>query len=170
MAGRGFLPDPQKASSRAQIPTTLLPSGGRQGPAPKPPAWITLGKAGLGWWRWAWKTPQAAAWDPGALVVLAHRASLEDDLDALEQVKGLDVLAALSADAEGDLAKLLRRLSSLATGRVSILKECRELDGRLGLTPRGFADLRWKIVAEEPEPETAEAVADLDDRRRRLGA
>lgn len=52
-------------------------------------------------------------------MAIAHRASLEDDLDALEQVKGLDVLAALSAGAEGDLAKLLRRIASLATGRVA---------------------------------------------------
>lgn len=170
MPGKGFLPDPnrQRKPGELLIPSTLLPAGGRPGPVPKPPAWIELGQAAMAWWKWAWKTPQAAAWDPGAMVFLAHRASLEDDLAALDDTKGFDVLAALDADTDDRVATLVRRLARLATGHVAIVRECREIDNRLGLTPRGFADLRWKIVADEPEVAPTDGVADLDDRRRRL--
>ena len=83
----GPLPNPNRRRRNAlTIPTTKLPASGRPGAVPKPPAWVQLGDAGRGWWRWAWKTPQASGWGTkaGQEVVVARRASLEDDLAALE--------------------------------------------------------------------------------------
>lgn len=72
-------PPPKPDARRRNAPTiatTALPPEGRQGPAPDCP--YELGKKGREWWEWAWHTPQAAAWDPGALYVVARRAQLED--------------------------------------------------------------------------------------------
>jgi hypothetical protein len=80
---RGPLPQSEKARRNAPtIPTTKLPAGGRKGRAPTCP--YSLEKAGKAWWKWAWRQPQAAGWDDGALYSIARRASLEDDLAALD--------------------------------------------------------------------------------------
>lgn len=119
----GPLPKPPAERVRRNqptIPTTKLPAAGFAGPAPKCP--VKLSRAGKAWWRWAWRTPQAAAWSDGDLYVIARRAQLEDDLDA--------------ARAEG-----------VPIGSLS--KAATELEDRLGLTPKAMAALRWSIVAEE---------------------
>lgn len=156
------------------VPTTKLPVGGRTGTAPRPPSWAGLGKVGKAWWRWAWSTPQACAWAPGHEVMIARRASLEDDLTAIGTVNSLELWEILDAQAEGagELKGLLQRLAALASGRLAICREMRELDDRLGLTPRGMAALRWTIV-EDGSTQAAtgappEGVADLTSRRRRL--
>ena len=99
-------------------------------------------------------------------MTVGHRAQLEDDLTAKQRLD----LSGLALDAE--VKEAIRDLAGLASGRLQILRECRELDGRLGLTPRGLADLRWKIVDDAPVEATREAVGvpSLDDRRRRLTA
>lgn len=141
----GPLPNPERRRTNAPtIPTTNLPAGGRQGPAPKPPKWVQLDVAARAWWAWAWSTPQAAAWSVGDVVALARRARLED------------VLA-------GDPSNM------------AVSREARELDDRFGLTPKGMAALRWKIVADTvvedaDGPAAGSGVASLDDRRRRLTA
>ena len=150
----GPLPQPQRRRTNAPtIPTTKLPASGRPGPAPRPPKWITLGPAGAAWWKWAWRTPQAAAWSTGNLVDLAHRASLEDDLAALEMVNELDVASLLNVADEKERAKelewLIRRLAAMATGRLAILGKMTDLDKVFGLTAKGMADLRWTIEADE---------------------
>lgn len=120
----GPLPTPNPRRRNAPtIPTTSLPAGGRQGDPPESP--LPLEARGLAWWDWAWSTPQAAAWDAGALYVIARRASLEDD---------------------GGLAPASR------------LREMRELDDRLGLTPKGMAALRWRIV-DDGTPDAKPAAA-----------
>lgn len=159
-----------------KIPMTNLPASGRPGRAPTVPSWVILGKAGKAWWRWAWSTPQACGWGTGAgqESMVARRASLEDDLAALERVQGLDLVAALAAfHSATELAMVIRRVAALATGRLGIVKEMRELDDRLGLTPRGLAQLRWIIIDDVPIEEVEsgpddENVADLDERRRRI--
>lgn len=103
------------------IPTTYLPAKGRPGPVPKPPKWVTFGAVGAAWWAWAWRTPQAAAWADGMQVVIARRAFLEDVL-------------ASAADTREKLA---------------VAREARELDDRLGLTPKAMAALRWSIAPDE---------------------
>jgi len=166
----GPLPDPQRRRRNAPtIPTTNLPIAGRQGRAPRPPRWLELGKAGTAWWRWAWKTPQACAWDPGDEVMIARRASLEDDLATIGRVENLDAVELLGAAEMADVRSMVQRLAALATGRLAICREIRELDDRLGLTPKGLAALRWKIVAApEPVADVDDDVAELDEYRRRL--
>jgi hypothetical protein len=76
---------------------------------------------------------------------------LEDDLASLAAVEGLDCGSLDGADDE--LRKLVQRIAALATGRLQIMREMREIDDRLGLTPKGLAALRWKIVDDTPKDE-----------------
>src|SRR4051812_30418000 len=92
----GPVPQPTRRRTNAPtIPTTNLPPAGRSGPVPKLPAWVTLEAAGSAWWAWAWKSPQAAAWNKGHEPVVARRAALEDDLATVGEVEGLDCLTAM---------------------------------------------------------------------------
>jgi hypothetical protein len=113
------------------------------------PAPAKLEKAGKAWWRWAWSTPQAAAWDAGSHQAVARRAALEDDLATMADVQSLDIADVLDIDDEGHVARLIRRLAALAGGRLSVIKEMRELDRTLGLTPKAMAELRWSIMPDE---------------------
>ncbi|MDH4158666.1 MAG: hypothetical protein OEV62_00230 [Actinomycetota bacterium] len=126
------------------IPTTHLPATGRPGPAPKPPAWVKIGPKGRAWWRWAWATPQAAAWSDGDLAFIAGRAQLEDEIATAEEP-----------------GMLLRFRKSMM-----------EADDRLGLTPKGLAALRWKIVDDGADraaaPVQDAGVSSLAERRQRL--
>lgn len=145
MPAPGPLPNPRRRRRNAPtIPTTDLPAGGRQGPAPKVPKHYPLGEAGRAWWKWAWSTPQAAAWDPGDLYSLARRAQLEDQLATL----------AAANDIEWDLTAVLQ-LSTFCRQVVgaesTIKREMLELDDRFGLTAKAREQLRWKIVADEIE-------------------
>lgn len=167
----GPLPDPNRRRRNAPtIPTTKLPAGGRKGRAPAVPSWTSLSKAGRAWWSWAWSTPQAAGWGVGAGFesLVARRASLEDDLSALAAVEGLDVGGLLGAESFRELRAVIQRVASLATGRLQIFKEIRELDDRLGLTPKGLAALRWTIVEENPAKADQSEVTRIDDYRARL--
>ncbi|WP_171110619.1 MULTISPECIES: hypothetical protein [unclassified Streptomyces] len=172
----GPLPAENKRRRNAPtVPTTKLPVGGRTAPTPRPPTWAKLGKVGRAWWKWAWSTPQACAWAPGHEAMIARRASLEDDLAALGTVNSLELSELLDADAAGanELKGLLQRLAALASGRLAICREMRELDDRLGLTPKGMAALRWTVVDDgtaqtAPAATPPEGVADLTSRRRRL--
>lgn len=176
----GPLPDPNRRRRNAPtIPTTNLPASGRKGSIPTVPK--SLGAAGRAWWRWAWRTPQAAAWGVGMghERVVERRASLEDDLAALEIVDGLDMLDVFGGDADA-LKDTVRRLAGLASGRLSIMREMRELDDRLGLSPKAMAALRWTVVADAPAPSVGGSTADdavanelerrRQDRAKRLGA
>lgn len=174
---RGPLPSPTKRRRNAPaIPTTNLPAGGRKGPIPRVPKWVSLGPSGSAWWRWAWRTPQAAGWTPeGHLATVANRATLEDDLAALASVESLDEWEVLATEDMREVKAVIGRLASLVTGRLAILKEMRELDKVLGLTPKGMADLRWTIVAETEAPQVATPDADevtqrRQERRARLSA
>lgn len=151
MAGRGPLPTKNpRRRNKPTIPTTELPARGRKGAAPKPP--VPLGKRSGAWWKWAWSLPQAAGWSDGDLYALTRRALLEDDLEAIELVDGFNLGWLIGADDERQAVKQLEavigKLKALAGGKLGILREARELDNRFGLTAKGLADLRWKIVAE----------------------
>lgn len=167
---RGPLPSPDARRRNAPtIPTTDLPAAGREGPAPDCP--YELGDAGLAWWEWAWATPQAAAWDPGSLYVVARRAQLEDDVAAIEFVEASDLLADLldgSDEAVKRVEWMLGVLKRSATGKSTLMKEMRELDERLGLTPKALAALRWKIVGTRDE--SPESPAPSSSKVRRLRA
>ena len=161
MAGRGPLPtkNPRRRNAPT-VPTTNLPARGRTAAVPKPPAGVELGRAARAWWAWAWKTPQAAAWSAGDAYALARRARLEDDLEALELTDDFDLGELLMLDEDTDatrrLEEVIRKLKALAGGKMSVLREARELDDRFGLTARATAQLRWTIVP-EVEDEVAKA-------------
>lgn len=146
----GPLPKPNaRRRNHPTIPTTKLPAAGRKGRPPKPPAGYVLGEAGDQWWRWAWRLPQAAAWDAGAHYHLARRAQLEDDLATLEAVD-VDIAELLGIEktaAARELDFVIGRLKAMAGGRLAVMREMRELDQRLGLNPEALAKLRWTIVA-----------------------
>jgi hypothetical protein len=166
-------PAPQKKKRRTNtdaIPTTQLPAKGRKGRPPKVPEAYNLRKAGAAWWRWAWGTPQAAGWDPGALYVLARRAQLEDDLalqdSPFESTDFADLLGRDEDEVTRELEFVVGRLASMAGGRNPILKEMRELDKVLGLTPKAMVDLRWEIVSDEDaKPETASPLPTTADKK-----
>ena len=172
---RGPLPDPNHHRRNAPtIPTTNLPAGGRPGPAPRLPKDSTLGAAGRAWWRWAWSTPQAAAWDAGSFQVVLRRARLEDVVAVLESMD-LGEPPSDPDELDGYLETLkwvVQVLKGAATGALAAMREMRELDDRLGLTPKAMAQLRWTIVAEEEEPEkvAVQVVDRLAERRRRLAS
>lgn len=152
----GPLPKPdRRRRNPPTIPTTALPSQGFAGPYPKPPEWVTLGGAGKAWWYWAWRTPQAAAWSAGDLVVLSTRASLEDDLAALALVRinGVDLAAILdldSDDAERELGFIFSTMQAMAGDKLRVQKQAVDIDDRLGLTPKGRLALRMSILDAEP--------------------
>jgi hypothetical protein len=71
----------------------------------------------------------------------------------------------------GDLYVVARRARLEDDEQTSAtLREARELDDRLGLTPKGMGALRWRIVekpaADAPVP--AATVSDLAERRARI--
>lgn len=147
---RGPLPKPAASRRRTNapvIPTTNLPLAGRPGRAPALPPGATLGKVGKAYWAWAWKTPQAAAWSPGHEAVVARRAALEDDYASLADLRGLNLEEHID---DPELAErvqgMVKRLAGLASGRLQVVREMRELDDRLGLTPKAMAQLRWTIA------------------------
>jgi hypothetical protein len=170
---RGPLPE---ANSRRRNPPTIkattLPAEGRRGEPPEPP--YRLGEAGRAWWEWAWRLPQAAAWDDGSTYFVARRARLEDDLAAIDRTDDLeldDLLAGADKEAVERVQYALGALVRVASGSTTLMREMRELENRLGLNPKAMADLRWTI-SEPVEPDGADAggdVARMDDYRARLG-
>jgi hypothetical protein len=160
------LPNPNRR--RRNAPTfspQALPAGGRKGRVPNPPKWCQLGEAGTAWWRWAWKTPQACAWPSGSEDTVARRASLVDDLAALETIGGLDICDVLDAEYAKEVKTIVARVAALTTGRLTVMREMRDLDDRLGLSPRAMAAMHWAIA---PEPERA--TVRTDDVRERVRA
>jgi hypothetical protein len=162
----GPLPDPNARRRNKRKPNTPLPI---DGPIDKPPKCpYKLGKSGKAWWKWAWKLPQAAAWDDGSIYFVARRASLEDDLEIQDSVFESSDFADLLGRDEDELTRELEfvvgRLASMAGGRNPILKEMRELDNKLGLNPKAMADLRWVIAApDEEEQKPAAAKGPVPD-------
>lgn len=149
----GPLPNPgAMRRNKPTIPTTNLPVSGRSADLiPEPPETYDLREKGQVWWSWAWTTPQACAWDEGALFLAARRAQLEDDVDLLESVEiDLDfLLGERPTEAQEQLRALIMRMKAMAGGKLSVQREMRQIDDRLGLTPKGLAQLRWKIVEDE---------------------
>lgn len=160
----GPLPNPNRRRRNAPtIPTTELPAGGRRDPAPDIPEAHELGNAGRAWWVWAWSTPQACGWSDGDTFVIARRASLEDDLATIAKVDNLDLVELLDAEMEQSFRQLISRLVALCGGRLALFREMRDLDDRLGLTPKGLANLRWTIVEDRVDEEETTGERPLDE-------
>lgn len=172
---RGPAPKPNARRRNAPtIPTTELPAAGVKGRAPKPPKGYEFGPAGKAWWSWAWRQPQAAAWDKSVLYFAARRASLEDDLAAIDNFNGLDITDLLDAGGKDEILEVitltLKALRAQASGKTSLMKEMRELENRLGLNPKAMVDLRWKIVDKDEADAPAEKAKKLPTQRRHLRA
>ena len=160
---RGPLPDPNRLRRNADtVPTTRLSAAGRKGSAPKPPGTLELGKHGKAWWTWAWKLPEACAWSTGQLYIAERRASLEDLLAAIDgPVQSVELPDAVNgSDVHEDVRRLvdalLAQIKRVSASRVNVMKEMRELDVQLGLTPKARQAHRWEIVDDKPRsPEPA---------------
>ncbi len=147
----GVLPKPAATRRRRNaptIPTTNLPAGGFTGRSPRCP--YTLGDAGKGWWKWAWRTPSAAAWGPGDTFAIARRATLEDDLAALP-------LPPINSAEDLDLFK------AISTARTRTQRLAGDLDKRLGLDPKAIPELRWSLVEDEPKPDDKPGLTAVPD-------
>ncbi|WP_210492307.1 hypothetical protein [Patulibacter sp. SYSU D01012] len=157
----------------ATIGTTVLPAEGRTGRAPAVPKAYRLKAAGRAWWNWAWKLPQAAAWDEGARYFVVRRAQLEDELASLDFANFAslrDLLAGAESEAIQRVEEAIELLKRLASGSTSLMKEMREIDNRLGLNPKAMAELRWSIAPPaEQQDLPASGVSSIDDYRSRLG-
>lgn len=169
MGGRGPLPTGTAIRrNKPTIPTTNLPVSGRQTDVPDPPVTYEFGPAALDWWGWAWRTPQACAWDDGSLFAVARRAQLEDDLKAIDRTDSLgDLIGADPDEVTLYLKFLVGELKALAGNKLGIAREMRELDDRLGLTPKGLAANRWKIVADDQVTGTSPGPAPKKPTKRR---
>lgn len=103
------------------------------------------------------------AWDDGALYAIARRAQLEDDVVALyfnDYLDLTDLLAGADRDAIARVKRALETLKRCATGKVTLEREMRELDNKLGLSPEAMSRLRWTIVDDElPEAAPQRRVA-----------
>lgn len=178
----GPLPDPNAIRRNAPtIPTTRLPAGGRRGRVPSVPRWRHLGPAGKAWWRWAWRTPEACAWDDGAIMKVADRAALEDDLASIMRLDEVDdFLSSVAAVADiREVKSVVASLAALATNKLAIVRQMNEIDDRLGLSPKGRDALRLKVVPDADyypddvhdqgatSKPVAGSVSRLADRRRR---
>lgn len=161
----GPLPKPAGARRRRNpptIPTTVLPIAGFSGEIPDPP--YALGDSGRAFWDWAWRTPQASAWDPGSLYALARRAYLEDEVAALGGASYESVVELIGEKIDDD--ELVRRIAFVIellqrrAGNVSaVFREMRELDKRFGLDPKGVAEHRWSFAGDKAaEPRSAAKV------------
>lgn len=159
---RGPLPNPQRRRrNQPTLPTTPLPAAGRQGRTPRPPAWVALAKNGMAWWKQAWKTPQATVWDASFLPLIARRAELEDDLAVLGEVDSLDWADLLEAPSAAQFKRVVQGLAALASGRLSIFKEMREIEDRLGLSPKAMSALRWSFETDELEEPAASSTPNV---------
>lgn len=177
---RGPLPDPHaQRRNKPTIPTTELPLEGFQGDIPPVPDWIKLGPAGQEYWAWAWRTQEAAAWGTGAVDSVARRASLEDDLAAMELATDprLRELLEDAWDTDQEVERFMdlvegamRALGKAAGGRLAIIREIGKLDEVLGLTPKAKAQLRWTVKGQSsaaPSPANPAAQPPPEGKRSR---
>lgn len=124
MAGMGPAPKPDKSGRTARaFEWTYLPAAGRKGKAPALPPLRSWGSADRKHWAELWAMPQATAWESGGHVEVVGR------------------LLALRHD--------FARTPRLASG---LSAELRQLEDRLGLSPKALMGLRWRIVDEDPAP------------------
>ena len=123
---RGPLPTgTARRRNRPEYAGTVVPSEGRRGDAPKPPAWVILGDRGRAWWAWAWATPQAVTWNAGDLGIVARRAVMEDLLEVLDPLKVMAQMLAVD-DRLGLSPKALKQMRiAVAADEVAEAREDR---------------------------------------------
>ena len=113
-------PNPNAIRRNTRVGMTVLPASGRPG---RPPKWPLAGRmfAGeLAAWRELWKMPQAVAWERLALVRVVAR-----------------------------YCRILVEAESYGDGADKARAEARQLEDRLGLTPKAMRSLMWVISDDE---------------------
>jgi hypothetical protein len=112
-------PKVQPARRNARVGPVKLPAEGRSGP---PPAWPLVGDpidAEASAWVELWATPQAVAWER-----LGWTRTVGRYCRVMVAAEELDASA-------------------------KVLLEARQLEDRLGLTPKAMRMLLWEIVSDE---------------------
>lgn len=122
----GRPPDPNAIRRNKRVGPLQLPAGGRPGPAPIWPIDAIDNGETRQLWSDLWKTPQAVAWERLGWTRIVARY----------------VLYVLQAEQPGAVA--------------GVLNECRQLEDRLGLTPKAMRLLMWEIVTDEVSERRAE--------------
>lgn len=124
--GPGPPPNPDRIRRNATPGYIQLPWDGYKGPIPNfPLADASIDELGI--WQDLWKTPQAVMWarlGRGCVRIIAR------------YVRNLTIL-------EGD------RHATIALAHLN--GECRQIEDRLGLSPKAMATLRWEVPGDEVE-------------------
>lgn len=105
--------------ANARVGVVMLPAGGRQGPAPKWPL-TRASREESALWRELWASPQAIVWESQGWTRVVARYCRVASL----------------AEASSILAK-------------DAWSEARQLEDRLGLTPKAMRMLLWVITPDE---------------------
>ena len=142
---RSRVPDPNSArSERRGISFSALPSEGFKGRVPKfPLPDQTAREADV--WKWAWRTPQAVAWDREPW-----------------RWRSVALWVRWSVQAESPECS------------ASILAQVIRLADQIGFTPAGLKENGWRIAEDEvaaraaARPTVTAAAVEEDDPRRRL--
>lgn len=124
MAGNGFPPkadSERRNKSALAFEWVLLPASGRKGPAPKLPNRTPKGKA--------WSASTKSWWSKLWKRPQATQWSADDD--AIFRLAWL------------------REKVWLDEATAAELSEMRQIEDRLGLSPKALLQLRWRIVADE---------------------
>lgn len=119
MGGSGPPPNPNAARRNARVGPLKLPKGGRKGPAPKWPLATPPTDEEKQAWRDLWKTPQAVAWQQQEWTRFVAR------------------YCRVMVEAEQPKAKF------------QVRAEARQMEDKLGLTPKAMKLLMWEVVADE---------------------
>jgi len=131
-------PNPNAQRRNARVGVVRLPASGRQG---RPPAWPLPGRKRAGEaeaWRDLWSTPQAVAWERlGWTRVVARYCRIVVEAEGL-----------------GPFAKDAR-------------SEARQLEDRLGLTPKSMRSLMWIVDEDEVAAKRDEGTTIQETRRLR---
>lgn len=119
MAGQGPPPKPDAVRRNSRVGPLRLPAEGRRGDAPDWPLMVAPTEAEQQAWSELWSTPQAVAWERQGWTRTVAR-----------------YCRVLIESEKRDAA-------------AKALQEARQLEDRLGLTPKAMRNLMWEVVSDE---------------------
>lgn len=128
------------ARKNVRVGPQKLPKGGRKGPTPEWPLPGGQSADEKQLWKELWATPQAVAWEQ------------------LEWTRAVARYARIALEAEQRKAPVMTRA------------EARQMEDKLGLTPKAMRMLLWEVVGDEVEQaRQASDVASARDRIKAVG-
>lgn len=119
MSGSGPPPNPNAQRRNARVGPQKLPKGGRKGAIPKWPLAIEPSEEEYKAWRELWRTPQAVIWQQQEWTRFVAR------------------YCRVMVEAEQPKAKF------------QVRAEARQMEDKLGLTPKAMKMLMWEVVEDE---------------------